>query len=165
MFSYVVGLLACLLVLYNPLSQLLLGRSPSAAPQIRRTPRPAINESLLALDDWAGNLTCGNDRYSVHLFSKEPLIMYVEGFISKEERAHLLEIRCVPIFNIHPSLLLAVHADREVPSPWVCDRKMVRLAGLSRRGELNVRMARFGHPVYSLGQVTFCQIHGARPSG
>lgn len=95
MFSYAVGLLACLLVLYNPLSQLLVGHSPAAPPQIRRTSKPAINESLLALDDWAGNLTCGEDRYSVHLFSKEPLIIYIEGFLSKGERSHLLDIRLV----------------------------------------------------------------------
>lgn len=95
MFSYAVGLLACLLVLYTPLSQLLFGQSPSTAPRIRRTPRPAINESLLALDDWTGNLTCGEDQYSVHLFSKEPLIIYIESFLTKKERAHLLDIRLV----------------------------------------------------------------------
>lgn len=80
-----------MLVLYTPLSQLLL--SPAAAPQIPRTPRPAINESLLALDDWHGNLSCEADGYAAHLFSKAPLVVYIEGFLSTSERAHLLEIR------------------------------------------------------------------------
>lgn len=96
MLSYLVGLLACLLFLYNPLSQgisqLFNGISP-AAPQIRRTPRPRVNEDLLALDDWPANLTCPEDSYSVHLFSKEPLVIYIENFLTVGERSHLLEIR------------------------------------------------------------------------
>lgn len=92
--SYAIGLLACVLVLYTPLSQLLQSSGPAAPQQrIRRTPRPAINESLLALDDWPGNLTCGTDTYAVHLFSKAPLVIYIEGFLDASERAHLLEIR------------------------------------------------------------------------
>lgn len=98
MLSYLVGFLACLLFLYNPLSQgisqlpIFSGISP-AAPQIRRTPRPRVNEDLLALDDWPANLTCPEDSYSVHLFSKEPLVIYIENFLAVEERSHLLEIR------------------------------------------------------------------------
>ncbi|CAN8096584.1 unnamed protein product [Discula destructiva] len=86
LFAYAVGLLACVLVYYS--------QSPATATQrqMRRTPRPAINESLLALDDWHGNLSCGADGYTVHLFSKAPLIVYVEGFLSASERAHLIEI-------------------------------------------------------------------------
>ncbi|KAF3770046.1 hypothetical protein M406DRAFT_284568 [Cryphonectria parasitica EP155] len=93
MLSYIVGLLACLLVFYNPLSQL-LNLSPSAPPQIRRTPRPRVDESLLALDDWRGNLSCPDDAdsYRVHVFSKAPLVIYIESFLSRAERAHLLEI-------------------------------------------------------------------------
>lgn len=91
--SYGVGLLACALVLYTPLSQLLLSPHAAVAPQMRRAPRPAINESLLALDDWPGNLSCEDAGYAVHLFSKAPLVVYIEDFLSASERAHLLEIR------------------------------------------------------------------------
>lgn len=98
MISYAVGLLACLLFLYTPLSQLLLGggsdsSAPPPPPQIHRTPRPAVKTDLLAAEDWPGNLTCPGDAYSVHLFSKEPLVVYLENFLSPGERAHLLEIR------------------------------------------------------------------------
>lgn len=92
--SYAIGLLACLVFLPNPLSQLLRGGGfSSAPPRMRRIPRPAVNESLLALDDWPGNLTCPGDAYAAHLFSKEPLVVYIENFLSPAERAHLLDIR------------------------------------------------------------------------
>lgn len=138
MFSYAVGLLACLLVLYTPLSQLIFGRPPSAAPSIRRTPRPAVNESLLALDDWPGNLTCGEDRYSVHLFSKEPLIIYIQGFLSLEERAHLLDIRLVPPRCARPK------KKGNLPSPWACNciNDASRMLVLTRK--VDTRMTRFG---------------------
>ncbi|PSS03839.1 hypothetical protein BD289DRAFT_99060 [Coniella lustricola] len=100
MLAYIVGLLACVFIFPNLFSQFLLGSTRSgsdrgsAAPQIRRRPRPHIDESLLALDDWRGNLTCprDDDAYRVHLFSKEPLVIYIEGFLSTTEREHLLEI-------------------------------------------------------------------------
>ena len=102
MFSYIVGLAAFLVVFYNPISQLL---SPEAVPQLRRTPRPQLNTDLLALeDDGTANVTsngCGADAYSVHIYSREPLVLYIEGFLSADERAHLLEIRLVfCLFNL-----------------------------------------------------------------
>jgi hypothetical protein len=96
MFSYIVGLVACLVLFYNPISELL---SPGAVPQIRRTPRPQLNTELLALEDEGNanvsNAACPDDAYSVHIFSREPLVLYIEGFLSVEERAHLLDIRLV----------------------------------------------------------------------
>lgn len=92
MFSYVVGLVAIIVVLYNPLIQLL---SPGT-PRIQRTPRPQINTDLLALEQITGNETgvqCPQDSYSVHVLSRAPLVLYIEGFLHPEERAHLLEIR------------------------------------------------------------------------
>ena len=100
MLSYVVGFVAFLLVFANPIAQLF---SP-ATPQIRRTPRPQLNPDLLALEgeDGLANhtssaslLECPPDPSSVHIFSREPLVLYIEGFLLPEERAHLLEIRFV----------------------------------------------------------------------
>lgn len=91
MFSYIVGLLAILL-LYDPLTRYLTaGQEPRPLP---RTPRPRINESLLALetsDETA--LKCAPDAYSVHILSKAPLVVYIENFLAPDEREHLLEIR------------------------------------------------------------------------
>ncbi|KAB5558237.1 hypothetical protein GE09DRAFT_105842 [Coniochaeta sp. 2T2.1] len=99
MFSYIVGLVAFLVVFYQPIVQLL---SPEAAiPQIRRTPRPKLNFDLLALEDDGGSdstngtIGCASDTYSVHIYSREPLVVYIEGFLSVDERAHLLDIRFV----------------------------------------------------------------------
>lgn len=93
MFSYVVAVLAILLLLYDPLTQYLTaGTEPRRLP---RTPRPRINESLLAID--TGNetapLDCAPDAYAVHILSKAPLVVYIENFLSLDEREHLLEIR------------------------------------------------------------------------
>lgn len=88
MLSFVVAVLAFVL-LYNPVTQLL---SP-APPLIRRTPRPQVNETLLALEDVTDQtLQCPGDSYSVHIFSKEPLVVYIENFLSAGERSHLLDI-------------------------------------------------------------------------
>ncbi|KAK2604484.1 hypothetical protein N8I77_007411 [Diaporthe amygdali] len=94
MLSYVVAVLAFVL-LYNPITELL----SSAPPQIRRTPRPRVNETLLALEDSTNQtLQCPGDEYSVHIFSKEPLVIYIEKFLSAGERSHLLDIS-EPIFE------------------------------------------------------------------
>ncbi|XXH04763.1 protease B nonderepressible form [Hypoxylon texense] len=95
MFSYVVGGLAIFLVAYNPIVQY-LSPEPSRLP---RTPRPRINESLLAID--GPNQTapsCPPDSYSVHILSKAPLVIYIENFLLEEERSHLLEIS-EPLFE------------------------------------------------------------------
>lgn len=92
MFSYIVVFAAFALVLYNPISQLFSPGAPTT-----RLPRPPLDEELIALEN-AANQTdtqCPRDSYSVHILSKEPLVVYIENFLLKNERAHLLEIRSV----------------------------------------------------------------------
>ncbi|KAK0645890.1 2OG-Fe(II) oxygenase family oxidoreductase [Cercophora newfieldiana] len=99
MLSYVFGFLAFMLVGYNPLIQFLQGLSSPRTPQIVRTPRPQLKEDLLALEDRNHSNICSQDpQYSVHIFSREPLVIYVENFLTLEERVHLLEISN-PIFK------------------------------------------------------------------
>ena len=93
MFPYIVPLLAFAFFFYNPIYDFLTaGKAP---PQLRRTPLPQINTELLALEaNRSGEASkCGPDSYSVHVFSREPLVVYIENFLSLEERKHLLEIR------------------------------------------------------------------------
>ncbi|KAI1879388.1 hypothetical protein JX265_002342 [Neoarthrinium moseri] len=91
MFPYIVGGFAILLFFYQPVVQFF---SPDSGRVIPHTPRPAINESLLAIDaaNETAPLNCPEDAYSVHILSKAPLVIYVENFISKAERDNLLEL-------------------------------------------------------------------------
>ncbi|KAK1756221.1 hypothetical protein QBC47DRAFT_182472 [Echria macrotheca] len=94
MLAYAGGFLIFVLFLYNPLLQLL---SPGT-PQLQRTPRPQINEDLLALEKPNRTSQCPPDSYSVHIFSREPLVLYIENFLNQDERDHLLDISN-PIFE------------------------------------------------------------------
>ncbi|KAI1281290.1 2OG-Fe(II) oxygenase family oxidoreductase [Xylaria sp. FL0933] len=101
MFPYIVAGLAILLLssLYDPVTRYLTaGLEPRPLP---RTPRPRINESLLAIDagdNETASLECATDAYSVHILSKAPLVVYIENFLSVDEREHLLEIS-EPLFE------------------------------------------------------------------
>lgn len=96
MLSYVVALVACLVLFYQNTNTNTNNTNSPHRNTIRRTPRPQINQSLLASQDGGAPGDClENTGYKVHLFSKEPLVVYIEGFISEEERNHLLEIRYV----------------------------------------------------------------------
>lgn len=92
MLSYIVALIAAVIFFADPISQLFWPHKPNT----RLSPRPQLNESLLALDgpnDTAP--VCPPDTYSARILSVEPLVVYLEGFLNEDERNHLLEIRYV----------------------------------------------------------------------
>lgn len=93
MLSYVIGLVAIVLFLGNPISQFFFPQH-DRPKRPEWAPRPALDESLLALE--APNdtrLDCPPDAYSTRILSREPLVLYLEGFLSADERRHLLDIR------------------------------------------------------------------------
>jgi len=92
MFTYLLGLIPVIFFFADPIYKLF---SPSTGPQIRRLPRPELNTDLLALEDGVKNYTCPPDHYKVYVYSRHPLVLYIEDFLSQEERKHLLKIRCV----------------------------------------------------------------------
>jgi prolyl 4-hydroxylase len=111
MFSYIVGFVAFLILFYNPLLQLL----STGTPRIHRIPRPQMNTDRLALEQNTGNETaiqCPQDSYAVHVFSREPLVLYIEGFLLPGERAHLLDVW----FVSHLSACVTA-TTRTLPSP------------------------------------------------
>lgn len=61
----------------------------------------ATTESDISLDPEILSLpdgiipTCPEDTYRVHLLSKDPLIIYIEDFLSTSEADHLVKIRSV----------------------------------------------------------------------
>ncbi|CAK7215649.1 hypothetical protein SCUCBS95973_002546 [Sporothrix curviconia] len=94
--------LVCLAAVLFWLDPILKAVAPALqeAPILRKTPRPAINEALLALENAEADkgLVCPDDAYTVHVFSKAPLVLYVENFLSLAERRHLVEIS-TPIYE------------------------------------------------------------------
>ena len=109
MFSYVVGFLAISIVLINPIIQLLT----PGVPRIVRIPLPRkLDEKYLALESPDFNVSsCPLDAYTVQIFCKEPLVLYLENFLSADERSHLLEIRFVPHKYIYMSRIYSTN-------PW-----------------------------------------------
>ncbi|KAI1266350.1 2OG-Fe(II) oxygenase family oxidoreductase [Xylariaceae sp. FL1019] len=93
MFTYVVALCAVVLVFNSSVLQNfnIFSSEPRRLP---RTPRPPINESLLAIDAiGAEDPQCPDHRFDgVHVFSRAPLVIYVEGFLSLGEREELLSL-------------------------------------------------------------------------
>lgn len=49
-------------------------------------------ESLMVLDR---GLKCEEQGYRVHVLGREPLVVYVEGFLSEAERKRIVELRYV----------------------------------------------------------------------
>lgn len=105
MLSYVVALVAAVIFLANPISEIFFPRDPtlrqktSPAAGRRGNPRPKLNESMLAID--APNATvpdCPPDTYVARVLSREPLVVYLEGFLGDDERRHLLEVS-EPLFE------------------------------------------------------------------
>ena len=93
MFSYIIPLIGLLLVFSNPILQLFQPDRPLA------TERPAINESQLAIPGEGDGVGC-EGGYRVHVWSIEPLVVYVEGFLSEEERRNILEMRYVHLCQL-----------------------------------------------------------------
>ncbi|KAK5663895.1 hypothetical protein OQA88_103 [Cercophora sp. LCS_1] len=88
MLSTFIGPVIFLVFLYSPLMRLLAPGSP----QVSRKSRPPVNEELLASEDANQTTHCSPDSYSVHVFSREPLVLYIENFLTLQERSHLLDI-------------------------------------------------------------------------
>ncbi|KAI5459956.1 hypothetical protein BGZ63DRAFT_360107 [Mariannaea sp. PMI_226] len=80
----------------NPISDFLF---PDQVRRPQLAPRPKLNESLLAIDGPNATVpTCPTDAYRARILSRDPLVIYLEGFLSGEERRSLLDIS-EPIFT------------------------------------------------------------------
>jgi prolyl 4-hydroxylase len=59
-------------------------------------PGPGINltdDSFISPEDGVPFTCPGAEGYQVHLLSREPLIMYIENFVSEAEANHILDMR------------------------------------------------------------------------
>jgi prolyl 4-hydroxylase len=60
---------------------------------------PGLNTTDDSFISPEGNIPvhCPGDDYRIHLFSRTPLIIYVENFVSPEEADHLVTVRFVTL--------------------------------------------------------------------
>ncbi|KAL0473373.1 oxidoreductase [Neurospora intermedia] len=107
MLSYAVALIGILIVFNSPLNNLLFSNNvnpnqcPGQIPQLHRIPLSKLNlkEDLIALEG-NSSLQCMPHTPApvVHVYSREPLVLYIENFLSLDEREHLLGIS-EPLFE------------------------------------------------------------------
>jgi prolyl 4-hydroxylase len=106
MIGYLLALLPLYIFVYLPVSQL-LGFPPSSSwSSSPSSPgghdhEYSFNESFVAFEE--PGLVCPEHTYATHILSREPLVLYLEGWLSEGEIQHLLETRFVPALPLPPS--------------------------------------------------------------
>jgi len=117
MIGYIFALLPFYVFIYLPLTQLLFPSSSStSSPSRPSSPSDhehTFNASFIALED--PDLVCPDNTYSTHILSREPLVLYLENWLSNDEITHLLEIRFV--HPPHPRSLLPRPTPHSIPLP------------------------------------------------
>jgi prolyl 4-hydroxylase len=98
MLGYALLLIPLYLFVYLPASSMLHGAA--LTPSDRDISKSSFNFSSIASDEL---LSCPHHRYTTHILSQDPLIIYIEGFLSADESAHLLKIRC-PFLRLEPNI-------------------------------------------------------------
>ncbi|KUJ19286.1 putative prolyl 4-hydroxylase subunit alpha-3 [Mollisia scopiformis] len=85
MLGYIAALPLLYMFVYLPISNSYFGTSPR--PQAQHV--AILNSSLIA-DDVP--LSCPSHSYNTHILSQEPLVIYIENFLSPDESKHLIDI-------------------------------------------------------------------------
>ncbi|OCK83903.1 hypothetical protein K432DRAFT_321289 [Lepidopterella palustris CBS 459.81] len=96
-----------------PLSKILLGNSHNNHAEGDMAAEQISWEKSEALVIPGKNLNCPRHEYIVHIFSREPLVVYIEGFLSDGEAEHLVEIS---LPNFTPSTIWTGGAERLDPA-------------------------------------------------
>lgn len=96
-FQYALLALVAYVLAGAPLQEILFGRDGSGSSYSYRedasvsSMSPQKLESLVIPD---ANLTCDEHAFkSVHVLSREPLVVYIEGFLAEKEATEVVEIR------------------------------------------------------------------------
>ncbi|KAL2064389.1 hypothetical protein VTL71DRAFT_4883 [Oculimacula yallundae] len=85
MFGYIALLVPLFFFVYLPISNVLFGPTLRPAASITQL----FNSSLIATNE---PLDCPSHSYNTHVLSLEPLVIYIEDFLSSDESIHLLRI-------------------------------------------------------------------------
>jgi len=94
MLGYFLALLPLYVFVYLPLSNSIYGKPKEPSNE---DVQQVLNSSFVA-DDIP--LSCPSHTYNTYILSHEPLMIYIENFLSPEESEHLLKIRYIPPFQI-----------------------------------------------------------------
>jgi len=88
MLGYIAAVPAAYVFLYLPISQMIYG-PPKQSPNGQLS-NFVYNESFIATNE---PLSCASHNYNTFILSHEPLIIYIENFLSEDESKHLIQIR------------------------------------------------------------------------
>jgi prolyl 4-hydroxylase len=88
MIGYLVAILPIYFFLYIPISHSIYG----SVQEPREKASAVLNSSFIADDE---PLSCPPHHYNTYILSHEPLVIYIENFLSTQESSHLLNIRYV----------------------------------------------------------------------
>jgi hypothetical protein len=108
MIGYILALVPLYIFILLPIQQSFFPHSLSyltSSSSRAQSPNFIFNESFIAPFENHGE-ECKKVNFSTYVLSREPLVLYLEGFLHPEEAAHLLEIRSVhliPHFTLHRS--------------------------------------------------------------
>ncbi|TGO36375.1 hypothetical protein BHYA_0126g00010 [Botrytis hyacinthi] len=83
MLLYAFALIPLYVLVWGPLSQIIYGRRSALHEPLN------LNSSLIASDE---PLFCPEDSYKTFIISREPLMIYVEGFLKANESKHLVDV-------------------------------------------------------------------------
>lgn len=81
-----VALIPLYIFIYLPLSNLILGTTQETSQKQMLS----LNSSLIASNE---PLSCPHHSFNTYILSHQPLIIYIENFLSVDESKHLLDIR------------------------------------------------------------------------
>lgn len=83
----------------------------------------ALNDSLLSLEDGVPFDCHQQDDYRVHLLRRDPLVIYIEGFLKDWEVDHLVD---VSMDQYTPSVIYSGHTERFDPTVRLSDRALLQ---------------------------------------
>lgn len=91
-FGYLLALIPAYILVLAPLSRLIFGPNPEDSENdVLDTSK--IDPNLLSLISPDEVLNCSSHSYNVHIFSRAPLVIYIESFLSDDEASHMVRER------------------------------------------------------------------------
>ncbi|KAE8146352.1 hypothetical protein BDV25DRAFT_132993 [Aspergillus avenaceus] len=82
---------------------------------------PLLNDTILSLDDGI-TPTCPEDNYKIHILQRDPLVIYIEDFLTHDEADHLVELGSK---NYTPSTIYNGQITTHNPQTRLSDRALL----------------------------------------